>query len=316
MSHDLAYLSSPPISTRSLQEALDRPAVLERRPSRLLLGEVGIMASHYAAGVREHIDAFEARYVLTISLAGGGHVTQAGHTAPLIPGRRAALTSPSMAAEIELRSGYSGLDVVVPAQVMENALAALTRAPRTTPLRFEPAVDIGSGPGAAIVRLLEFILAEAERDGVPRVHPVVASGMADTLVNALLLGVPHTHSELLSRASAEEREPQCIRVAEEYIAANAHRHISVADLAAVAGVSVRTLFAATRAHRGQSPLTFLRTQRLELARTRLLSGASTTVAEIARSCGFEHLGRFNLGYRKRFGETPARTLRRVRAKQR
>jgi AraC-like DNA-binding protein len=37
-----------------------------------------------------------------------------------------------------------------------------------------------------------------------------------------------------------------------------------------------------------------------------------TVGEVAFSCGFEHLGRFSTGYRKRFGETPTQTMRRGR----
>jgi AraC-like DNA-binding protein len=324
--HDLALSRASLIHTRSPQEPIspqatvssplradpvDQAAAFELRASRLLLGGVGIMVSHYGAGVRAHTEPVDARYALTISLTGGGHVAQAGQTAPLIPGQSAALTSPSMPVEVELRPGYRGLQVVVPAQVMENALEALTGAPRTTPLRFDTAVEIGSGPGAGIVRLLEFILAEADRDGMLQA-PVVASRLADALVNALLLGVPHNHSHLLGRTPAREPEPRYIRRVEEYIAANAHRHVAVADLAAVAGVGARTLFAAFRAHRGQSPMAFLRAQRFELARLRLLSSTGTTVAEIALSCGFEHLGRFSMGYRKRFGEAPTQTLRRGR----
>ena len=102
----------------------------------------------------------------------------------------------------------------------------------------------------------------------------------------------------------------CVRRAGEYIAANAHRHVALADLAAATGVPVRTLTAAFRAHRGQSPMAFLRTQRFELARQRLASPVATTVAEVALSCGFEHLGRFSVGYRTRFGEHASETLRR------
>jgi transcriptional regulator GlxA family with amidase domain len=204
---------------------------------------------------------------------------------------------------------------VIPVQTLEHALEALTGTPRTSPLRFESAVAVGSGPGAGIVRLLEFIVAEADRDGVLQT-PVVASRLAEALVNALLLGVPHNYSDLLGRspvpgrAPARDLEPRYMRRVEEYIAANAHCPISVADLAEVAGVGERSLFSAFRAHRGQSPMALLRAQRFEFARLKLLSSADATVGEIAFSCGFEHLGRFSTGYRKRFDETPTQTLRR------
>ena len=37
-----------------------------------------------------------------------------------------------------------------------------------------------------------------------------------------------------------------------------------------------------------------------------------SVTEIAMSWGFSHMGRFSVEYRKRFGEPPSDTLRRVR----
>jgi AraC-like DNA-binding protein len=255
----------------------DPSAAFEKR-TPLVVGGLAIIAAQ--AGARAHGDPFEGRYALTIALTGGGRV-----------------------------------QVVIPVQTIENVLEALTGTPRTAALRFELAFDIAAGPGrgAGIVRLLDFMLAEVDRDGVLQV-PVVATRLADALVNALLLGVPHNYSHLLARTPPSALEPRYVRRVEEYIAANAHCHISVADLAAVAGVCARTLFSAFRAHRGQSPMGLLRAQRFELARQRLLSSPGAAVGEVAFSCGFEHLGRFSIGYRKRFGETPTQTLRRRRAK--
>jgi transcriptional regulator GlxA family with amidase domain len=58
---------------------------------------------------------------------------------------------------------------------------------------------------------------------------------------------------------------------------------------------------------------FLRSRRLELARTRLLSSPESTVTEIALDCGFGHLGRFSIQYRAHFGEGPLQTRSRARA---
>jgi transcriptional regulator GlxA family with amidase domain len=75
---------------------------------------------------------------------------------------------------------------------------------------------------------------------------------------------------------------------------------------------VRSLQAGFAAHRGYSAMSFLRERRLMLARTRLLMARpGTTVAQIALSCGFEHLGRFSKRYRERFGENPSESLRRA-----
>src|SRR5262249_29397930 len=104
-------------------------------------------------------------------------------------------------------------------------------------------------------------------------------------------------------------EPRSLRLAEEYIVANAGEPIQLSDLARISGVGVRTLQTTFRAHRGYSPFEFLRARRLELARDRLRHAAiGTTVAEVALACGFAHLGRFSRDYRSRFGEAPSRTL--------
>src|SRR5262249_34115502 len=124
------------------------------------------------------------------------------------------------------------------------------------------------------------------------------------------LGQPHNHAAVLT--SRRRAEPAHVRTVAEYLDAHAGEPVRMADLAAVAGVSVRAIQVGFRAHRGCSPTEFLRQRRLELARTRLLSRPGATVAEIALECGFEHLGRFSAMYRARFGETPAETLRRTR----
>jgi transcriptional regulator GlxA family with amidase domain len=103
-----------------------------------------------------------------------------------------------------------------------------------------------------------------------------------------------------------------VREVAEYLDAHAEEPVSVADLAAMTGVSVRSIHAGFRRHRGCSPMEFLRERRLALARTRLLSSPESTVARVALDCGFEHLGRFSGQYRARFGEGPADTRRRVR----
>src|SRR3954466_11732274 len=82
------------------------------------------------------------------------------------------------------------------------------------------------------------------------------------------------------------------------------REWSVADLAAVAGVSPRTLQRQFRIFLGKSPGAAIRDIRFEHARRELLQGLSSTkVAGVALDSGFTHLGRFSTEYRRRYGET-------------
>jgi AraC-like DNA-binding protein len=59
-------------------------------------------------------------------------------------------------------------------------------------------------------------------------------------------------------------------------------------------------------------LSFLRERRFEVARARLLASSAATVTDVAVASGFEHLGRFSVEYKKRYGESPTQTLRRGR----
>jgi transcriptional regulator GlxA family with amidase domain len=100
-----------------------------------------------------------------------------------------------------------------------------------------------------------------------------------------------------------------VKRVEDYIHAHADRPIAMQDLAAVAGVSARSVHHAFRRYRGYSPKALLKSVRLNRAREKLLTaGVGENVTGIAFDCGFEHLGRFSAEYAKRFGEPPSRTL--------
>jgi AraC-like DNA-binding protein len=94
-----------------------------------------------------------------------------------------------------------------------------------------------------------------------------------------------------------------VRRAEAYVRANLADDIDLADIAKAAGVSERTLQASFKRCHKVSPMHFLRNLRLDIARERILSGA--TVADAAFDSGFSHQGRFAKYYGERFGELPS-----------
>ncbi|MFS2029548.1 MULTISPECIES: helix-turn-helix transcriptional regulator [unclassified Curtobacterium] len=103
-----------------------------------------------------------------------------------------------------------------------------------------------------------------------------------------------------------------IRFAKEWMVANARRPLTVAQVSAAAGVSARGLQAAFQRNVGVRPMQFLREARLHGVRAELLAGdpKRVTVAEVALSWGFNHLGRFSGYYAEVYGESPSQTLRR------
>lgn len=98
----------------------------------------------------------------------------------------------------------------------------------------------------------------------------------------------------------------------DYIRANYDVPLTIADLAAVAGVPARTLFKHFQDFCGKTPMQYLRDRRFEQARSNLLEGAGgDCVSRIALEAGFTHLGRFAIEYRQRYGESPSQTLSRA-----
>jgi AraC-like DNA-binding protein len=118
----------------------------------------------------------------------------------------------------------------------------------------------------------------------------------------------------LDRLPAELLHPRQakLRAAVEHVHAHADEPITIADLAQVAGLSVRSVQESFRRVFGVSPLTYLRQVRLDRVHDELLAldPRSVSVGQVATRWGFAHLGRFSAAYAERFGEYPKQTLRR------
>nr|WP_232328194.1 helix-turn-helix transcriptional regulator [Kibdelosporangium sp. MJ126-NF4]CEL18333.1 Transcriptional regulator, AraC family [Kibdelosporangium sp. MJ126-NF4]CTQ97817.1 Transcriptional regulator, AraC family [Kibdelosporangium sp. MJ126-NF4] len=107
--------------------------------------------------------------------------------------------------------------------------------------------------------------------------------------------------------------PEPVRRAIAFCADHARDPLTIADIAAAARTSVRSLQRQFRAYLGMSPLEYLQRLRLKRAHQDLLDiaagRADGTVADVAGRWGFAHLSRFAGLYRRTYGHSPVRTLR-------
>jgi AraC family transcriptional regulator len=99
---------------------------------------------------------------------------------------------------------------------------------------------------------------------------------------------------------------------EDYIAANLHQPIGMAELAAVAGVSVRHFSRAFLAHTGKTPARLVHDRRMELARI-LLSRPALSLPDIAYACGFAQAHHFATSFKRATGLTPTAYRQRLAA---
>src|SRR6185503_11390775 len=129
------------------------------------------------------------------------------------------------------------------------------------------------------------------------------------LLAALLGGVPHDAQEQL-RGSTPPLAPHSVRKVEDYLMAHCDEPLTPETLAALAGVSIRSLFLGFQRYRGVSPMRLLHELRLRRAHEELLQSApGTRITDVAHRWGLGHLGRFSRDYRESFGESPSQTLR-------
>ena len=290
-------------------ELVDRRRPFSWEVNRVVVDRLALIATRYGGAVRIDAPTSSDAFHLDLARVGTGENVQAGRAAPLAPGAHAVMVSPSLPLRTRLSPGYAGTQVMIPRHVLENTFQAMTGRACRQPLRFELGVPIASGPVANVIRLVDFLLEEADRDHGLATSPLVASDLVEALLHAVLVHLPHDHSDQL-RAPVRPAGPACVRQVEEYVDAHLDQPLTAIELAAIAGVSVRAIQLAFHTHRGTTPTAFLRDRRLGRARRLLLSGRYDTVAEVALSCGFAHLGRFSVGYRARFGESPSATLAR------
>jgi AraC family ethanolamine operon transcriptional activator len=127
------------------------------------------------------------------------------------------------------------------------------------------------------------------------------------LVTAVLLG--GEEAPVIETASRRRR---ALRRALELLEGGGETPPTIPELCRWAGVGQRTLEYAFRDQLGVTPVRYIKLLRLNRAQ-RLLRRASPsndTVTSIAFACGFIELGRFAGDYRRLFGESPSRTLRR------
>src|SRR5262245_56463418 len=215
-------------------------------------------------------------YFLGYASAGRSEHVVRRRSSVVVANQSGVCASPSMAPTARLQAGYRGVQVKIERTAMEGALAALLCVPSRAPLILDTSFSVTSGYGADAVRFLDFLIAELDQGSAWLRTPIVANRWLEGFL------FPHAPRAPEQPFGAAPRAPR-------------RRGASPPEP-------------------GRGPLEFLRAQRFEHARQRLLGRAghpASSVTLVAMECGFGHLGRFSIDYRARFGESPKETRRRA-----
>ncbi|WP_181764305.1 AraC family transcriptional regulator [Streptomyces albidus (ex Kaewkla and Franco 2022)] len=157
-----------------------------------------------------------------------------------------------------------------------------------------------------------FVANQLETPDSPLSEPLVYAQTLNLLGAAAVKTFPNTTMTADYQPGPGKVAPAAMRRAVSYIEANAHRPLTLADIAADVSVSPPALQQSFVRQYGTSPLGYLHRVRLERARRDLqvadpASGA--TVSSVATRWGFPNPGKFSANYHDVFGQPPSHALR-------
>jgi AraC-like DNA-binding protein len=273
----------------------------------LTIGHLGLQAS--ATLIASELDG----YHVTLPFRGAVQTRQAGRE--VLAGPETAVVFRPGDPVYTLHDPHSTeLDIKIDGAALEAELSALLGRDVAGPIDLAPTMRLSDGPGRSFRRIAGLLRDELPHPGSLIHQPLIAARVRHSVMSGLLLSVPHRYHDELS-APIRHGAPRAIRRALNAIQDEPEKPFGVADLADIAGMSVRSLQEGFRRHVGCAPMTYLQKVRLTRVHEALCQGdpAQVTVAAVAHRWGFAHLGRFASVYRGQFGESPSETLRRARS---
>jgi AraC-like DNA-binding protein len=202
----------------------------------------------------------------------------------------------------------------IDAGALQSKLSAMVGSAVVKTIDFDTQSSFASPHLLRLRRLIEFIIAELDRDDA-LVPPQTLEEYEQMLLVCFLTANRHSLTHLLERGPRPPA-PWQVRLVEEYIEAHWNKPITIEALAAVTGGSARSIFKAFKETRGATPMAFVKTVRLEHARRLLQTpDQNTSVIGIAFACGFLNSGHFARDYRLAYGELPSATLAKARQRR-
>ncbi len=286
-----------------------RSGQLDARHNRVQIADVSLNFMHYGTEVDITPGELDNFFLIQLPLLGYAEINS-GNQRVVSSTQAASIPAPDKYLSMRWSEDCEQLMVQISRNALEKRLSSLIAQPLNRPLEFDLLMSGEDQKIKAWWRLIDYMLTEFECD-----QPITAGGgathMEQLIMTNLLYAQPHNYTDTLLSKS-HSIAPAHVKKAEEYIRANIAQHISIDDLVAETGVSPRSLHEGFRKFRGQSPLNFLRSLRLENARKDLLAAEGGSVTAIASKWGFTQLGRFSVTYREVYGESPSETMRRSR----
>lgn len=275
--------------------------------NRVDLGDIALNFLDYGAAVDIDPGELSSFFLVQMPLSGGSTITN-GRQVIQSNVDLASVPDPTKPLSMRWHDRSPHLLVYVARHVAEQRLSRLLGHDLVAPLRFALGMDMRTAPARTWRRLVDLAVADVDEVGLSLV-PEARAQLVDLTLTGLLMAHEHNYSEALRRGY-RPAAPRMVREALALFEADPSRVLTVTELAEAAGCSIRSLQEGFQRYVGCSPMEYLRDVRLQRVHAALMAAEpGASVAAIAHSYGFGHLGRFAQAYRRRFGELPSQTVR-------
>lgn len=249
-------------------------------------------------------------YIVCITHRGRASRTFGEHSTPFSP----SISSPGPVVSSRLDADTTTRLMCLPRAVVDNAAQLLLDDRTDAPLMFDPVIDTRHRDAREWLRLARGFARGAT--GALAVSPLALGHYEQLLVHALVALQPHDRSPA-PRDDVRPASRGTLQRAMSFCEENVARPIQVADMAAAARVSVRTLQSEFRRRLDRTPLQYLREVRLAHAhgdlRAIAAGQATGSVEEVAARWGFPERRYFTTVYARTYGRLPSETLRHHRS---
>ncbi len=286
-----------------------RDAKLNAVHNRVTLGDVTLNYLDYGAEVEISPGELNSFYLVQMPLAGSAEISCGKET---IHSNKNLASIPNPLEKLNMiwHENNPQLMVYINRTTLEERLEDLIGRELHLPVKFDLGMDLTTPQARSWRSLVDTLVTDIDRGGIT-MHAGVRNQFQDLIISGLLLSQHHNYSDSIG-TKIEPATTRSVRLVMAACEANPQDTLTVTEMARIAGVSIRSLQDGFKKSVGMSPTDYLREVRLNRVRDDLLSGVSqkNSIADIAYSWGFTHLGRFAKIYHERFGELPSETLRR------
>lgn len=276
-----------------------------------VFGKSALVYISYGTAVTIETEQLDDCFLVQVPWQGTAEVLIENTKTIIKPGI-ASVVSPGQAMRMRWSSDCSFFTVRLDKQKVEYTLANLLGYELQAPLIFDSMFDLSTPEGKSWLNAVTFARRQLELPLAPSVTNPLLQQLENTLC-LMLLQLPHHNYQEQLHGAPYSVTPKSIKRVRDYIHENIQQKISLEQLAEVAGVVPATLSKHFSHFIGQSPMRYVRSEKLNAVREILQNThQNIKVTDVALKFGFNHLGRFSQYYKRRYGELPSDTYNKTK----